>query len=47
MIVVMGVTGSGKSHFINQLAGRNVVQEGEDLNSCKFSVSSETLHADF
>ncbi|KAH0368177.1 hypothetical protein KCU65_g4235, partial [Aureobasidium melanogenum] len=34
MIVVMGVTGSGKSHFINQIAGREVVQEGASLHSC-------------
>lgn len=36
MIVVMGVTGSGKSHFINQMAGREVVQEGASLHSCKY-----------
>jgi GTPase SAR1 family protein len=35
MIVVMGVTGAGKSYFINRLAGREVVQEGADLDSCK------------
>lgn len=34
MIVVMGVTGAGKSHFINKLAGDEVVEEGADLNSC-------------
>ncbi|KAH7081490.1 P-loop containing nucleoside triphosphate hydrolase protein [Paraphoma chrysanthemicola] len=34
MIVVMGVTGAGKSHFINQLAGKKVVQEGAELDSC-------------
>ncbi|KAF2200939.1 P-loop containing nucleoside triphosphate hydrolase protein [Delitschia confertaspora ATCC 74209] len=34
MIVVMGVTGAGKSYFINRLAGREVVQEGADLDSC-------------
>ncbi|KAG9206732.1 gTPase, IMAP member 8 [Epicoccum nigrum] len=34
MIVVMGVTGAGKSYFINQLAGKEVVQEGADLDSC-------------
>ena len=34
MIVVMGVTGAGKSYFINQLAGKEVVQEGPDLESC-------------
>jgi putative ribosome biogenesis GTPase RsgA len=35
MIVVMGVTGAGKSYFINQLAGEEVVKEGPDLESCQ------------
>jgi translation initiation factor RLI1 len=35
MVVVMGVTGAGKSYFINQLAGKEVVQEGSNLDSCK------------
>lgn len=35
MILVMGVTGSGKSYFINKLAGGNVVETGDDLHSCK------------
>lgn len=35
MVVVMGVTGAGKSYFINQLAGKAVVREGLDLDSCK------------
>ena len=35
MILVMGVTGAGKSYFINQLAGKKLVQEGPDLESCK------------
>ncbi|KAJ4993516.1 hypothetical protein SVAN01_01064 [Stagonosporopsis vannaccii] len=34
MVVVMGVTGAGKSYFINQLAGQEVVQEGATLDSC-------------
>ncbi|KAI0118626.1 P-loop containing nucleoside triphosphate hydrolase protein [Nemania sp. FL0031] len=34
MIMVMGVTGAGKSYFINQMAGRKVVQEGTSLQSC-------------
>ncbi|KAL1613682.1 hypothetical protein SLS54_010379 [Diplodia seriata] len=34
MIMVVGVTGSGKSYFINQLAGREVVQEGDSMKSC-------------
>ena len=36
MILVMGVTGAGKSYFINQLAGKKLVQEGPDLESCKY-----------
>lgn len=35
MILVMGVTGSGKSYFINKLADDNVVKTGDDLHSCK------------
>lgn len=35
MIVVMGVTGSGKSYLINKLAGEEVVPEGKDLDSCE------------
>ena len=38
MILVMGVTGAGKSYFINQLAGGNIVETGGDLNSCKLSI---------
>ncbi|KAF2624866.1 P-loop containing nucleoside triphosphate hydrolase protein [Macroventuria anomochaeta] len=34
MIVVMGVTGAGKSYFVNQLAGKEVAQEGPDLDPC-------------
>ncbi|KAH7160460.1 P-loop containing nucleoside triphosphate hydrolase protein [Dactylonectria estremocensis] len=34
MVVIMGVTGSGKSYLINKLAGREVVKEGANLNSC-------------
>lgn len=34
MILVMGVTGSGKSFFINKLAGSDVVETGERLKSC-------------
>lgn len=36
MMIVMGVTGAGKSYFINQLAGKKVVEEGAQLDSCKF-----------
>ncbi|KAI1804476.1 P-loop containing nucleoside triphosphate hydrolase protein [Daldinia bambusicola] len=34
MIVIMGVTGSGKSYFINKLAGLPAVAEGSRLDSC-------------
>ncbi|KAJ8123974.1 hypothetical protein ONZ43_g198 [Nemania bipapillata] len=34
MIMVMGVTGAGKSYFINQMAGERVVEEGASLKSC-------------
>lgn len=33
MIMVMGETGTGKSHFINTLAGNNVVLEDGTMNS--------------
>jgi predicted GTPase len=36
MILIMGVTGSGKSYFINKLADGAVV-EGHSLKSSKFS----------
>lgn len=34
MILVMGVTGTGKSYFINKLAGKQVSPEGPNLTSC-------------
>lgn len=34
MVVVMGVTGAGKSYFINKLAGREVTKEGGSLHAC-------------
>ncbi|PKS11746.1 hypothetical protein jhhlp_001735 [Lomentospora prolificans] len=36
MVVVMGVTGAGKSYFINRLAGqgKDVTKEGDSLYSC-------------
>jgi GTPase SAR1 family protein len=34
MVVVMGVTGAGKSYFINKLAGREVTEEGNSLHAC-------------
>lgn len=34
MILVMGVTGAGKSFFINKLAGGDVVEVGSRLNAC-------------
>lgn len=39
MILVMGVTGSGKSYFINQLAGRQAVVESDQLDSCRLQES--------
>lgn len=36
MVVIMGVTGAGKSYFINKLAGRVVTEEGDSLHSCAF-----------
>jgi len=35
MIVVMGVTGAGKSFFINKIAGEEAVKTGSSLDSCK------------
>ena len=35
MILVMGVTGAGKSYFINSLADEEVAQTGGDLKSCE------------
>jgi predicted GTPase len=35
MILVMGVTGAGKSYFINTLAGGRPVKEGQRLHACK------------
>lgn len=35
MILVMGVTGAGKSYFINKLVGREAVREGDKLDSCE------------
>jgi len=34
MILIMGVTGSGKSHLINKLAGKTMTEESALLNSC-------------
>ena len=34
MVLVMGVTGAGKSYFINTLADEEVVKTGPDLKSC-------------
>jgi predicted GTPase len=35
MILVMGVTGAGKSYLINRMAGSEVVAESSLLDSCK------------
>ncbi|OJD33674.1 p-loop containing nucleoside triphosphate hydrolase protein [Diplodia corticola] len=37
MVMVVGLTGSGKSYFINRLVGREVVQEGSSMKSCTHS----------
>lgn len=41
MVVVMGVTGAGKSYFINKLAGREVTKEGTSLHACTFPIRTE------
>ena len=38
MILVMGVTGAGKSYFINKLADDDVAKTGGDLKSCELSI---------
>ncbi|ORY19538.1 P-loop containing nucleoside triphosphate hydrolase protein [Clohesyomyces aquaticus] len=43
MIVVVGVTGAGKSYFINTVAGKKVVPEGNDLASCKCAAVPVTV----
>lgn len=45
MILVMGVTGAGKSHFINQLA-EGAVAEGHELRSsnCFLIFSWQMIH---
>ena len=45
MILVMGVTGAGKSYFINQLAGGDVVNTGGDLKSCKAPMHPLSFYA--
>ena len=42
MILVMGVTGSGKSYFINKLANQNVAQTSNRLKSCKYKTLYDT-----
>jgi len=34
MILVIGQTGAGKSHFINSIVGKKVVEESAHLDSC-------------
>ena len=41
MVVIMGVTGAGKSYFINKLAGREVTKEGASLYACTFPIRAE------
>lgn len=44
MILVMGVTGSGKSYFINKLA-QGAVAEGHKLRSSEFVTQSSVIIA--
>ncbi|KIW01319.1 uncharacterized protein PV09_07355 [Verruconis gallopava] len=39
LIAVIGVTGAGKSTFINRAAGRNILQVGHTFDSCTQSVN--------
>ena len=41
IIAVMGVTGSGKSHLIQQIAGSQDVGVGDGLTSCQLSPSDQ------
>lgn len=43
MIVVMGETGTGKSHFINKLAGSKVTPDGDGFESCTIKPSLPTV----
>jgi len=45
MILVMGLSGAGKSYFINRLTGMavDVVEEGKKLKSCKSSWRNPTV----
>ncbi|MCJ1353369.1 MAG: gTPase, IMAP member 8 [Icmadophila ericetorum] len=36
MVLVMGVTGSGKSFLINKLVGKDVVRESANMDSCMY-----------
>lgn len=49
LILVMGVTGAGKSYFINKLAGEEIVKVGSSLSSCElrmFPLNGRTPPAD-
>jgi predicted GTPase len=35
MVLVMGVTGAGKSHLVNIMVGYNAAEVGETLEPCK------------
>lgn len=43
MILVMGVTGAGKSYFINKLANCEAVEVGDKLKSCTIRLE-QTKH---
>jgi predicted GTPase len=46
MVLVMGLSGAGKSYFINRLTGMavDVVEEGKKLKSCKSSLRNPTVN---
>jgi predicted GTPase len=41
MILVMGVTGSGKSYFINKLSGEGTTRIGNQLSSCEYITTNK------
>lgn len=46
MILVIGQTGAGKSHFINRVAGETVVKESAHLSSCTSKVGLAEVSVD-
>ena len=43
LILVMGITGAGKSYFVNKVAGKEIVAVGGSLDSCKSTHAPEPL----